>query len=61
VAVDEHYIVVIGTVGGDFVYNDPLGIGDGGPDLTISEHDLLAAMGQSFTPRVGFALTRARI
>jgi peptidase C39-like protein len=59
-AVDDHYIVVHGTLDGDFVYSDPLGIGSGGPDLTISEHDLMVAMGQASTPRVGFAVSKAK-
>jgi Peptidase_C39 like family len=59
-AVDDHYIVVHGTLDGDFVYSDPLGIGSGGPDLTISEPDLMVAMGQASTPRVGFALLKAK-
>jgi hypothetical protein len=57
-ATDDHYIVVHGTVGDDFVYSDPLGRGGSGPDQTISESDLAYAMGQATTPRVGFALTR---
>jgi uncharacterized protein YvpB len=59
-AIDDHYVVVHGTSGSDFVYSDPLGVGDGGPDLTISEHDLLAAMAQATTPRVGFAVSKAK-
>jgi uncharacterized protein YvpB len=57
-AVDDHYVVVHGTVGGDFVYSDPLANGDGGAQVTITEHELLGAMARASTPRVGFALTR---
>jgi hypothetical protein len=55
-AQDDHYIVVHGTIGTDFVYSDPLGTGGSGPDQTISERDLAYAMGTATTPRVGFAL-----
>jgi hypothetical protein len=60
-AIDDHYIVVHGTLGNDFVYSDPLGVGDAGAGLTISEHDLVAAMAQASTPRVGFAVARAKL
>jgi hypothetical protein len=60
---DDHYIVVHGVVrgamGAGFVYSDPLGIGDSGPDETISENDLLYAMSVASSPRAGFALTRS--
>jgi Peptidase_C39 like family len=55
-ALDDHYIVVHGTVGTDFVYSDPLSFGGGGSDEVISEDDLADAMGQASTPRVGFAV-----
>jgi uncharacterized protein YvpB len=57
---DDHYIVVHGTVDADFVYSDPLGVGSGGPSLQISERDLMAAMGQASTPRAGFALAKSK-
>jgi len=57
---DDHYIVVHGTVDGDFVYSDPLGVSSGGADLQISEHDLMSAMGLASTPRVGFALAKSK-
>jgi hypothetical protein len=56
--VDDHYIVVYGTVGSDFVYDDPLGIADRGPDEQISERDLIAAMSESSAPRAGFAVVK---
>jgi hypothetical protein len=59
-AADDHYIVVHGTVDGDFVYSDPIGAGSGGPDLQISEGDLMVAMSQASTPRAGFALSKAK-
>jgi uncharacterized protein YvpB len=59
-AVDDHYIVVHGTVDGDFVYSDPFGAGSGGADLPISEHDLMVAMSQASTPRAGFALSKSK-
>ena len=55
-ALDDHFIVVHGTIDGDFVYSDPLG----GADLQISEHDLMGAMGLASTPRAGFALSKAK-
>ena len=57
-APDDHFIVVHGTVGGDFVYSDPLAIGGDGSDRTISAGDLAVAMGEASTPRVGFALSK---
>ena len=57
-AVDDHYILVRGTVGSDFVYSDPLGYGDHGPDEQISENDLMSAMARSSAPRAAFALVR---
>jgi len=57
---DDHYIVVHGTIDGDFVYSDPLGLGSGGPGLQISERDLMAAMGQASPPRAGFALAKSK-
>lgn len=57
-ALDDHYIVVHGTVGTDFVYSDPLDL-HGGPDEVISESDLAFAMAQASTPRVGFAVRPA--
>jgi hypothetical protein len=58
-ALDDHYIVVHGTVGTDFVYSDPLARGGGGSDELISERDLAFAMESASTPRVGFAVRPA--
>jgi Peptidase_C39 like family len=55
-ALDDHFIVVHGTVGSDFVYSDPLSTDGGGSDEMISAGDLAFAMGQASTPRVGFAV-----
>ncbi|HEV7665161.1 MAG TPA: C39 family peptidase [Chloroflexota bacterium] len=57
---DDHFIVIHGLRGTDFVYSDPLGVGDAGPAETISETDLVGAMGRSSAPRVGFAVVGAR-
>jgi|SRR5579864_5441279 len=57
-ALDDHYLVVHGIIGSDFVYSDPLGIGDSGPDEQISESDLMAAMTAASAPRAGFALVK---
>jgi hypothetical protein len=59
-ALDDHYLVVHGTVGNDFVYSDPLGIGESGPDQQISESDLMSAMAAASAPRAGFALVKPR-
>ncbi len=58
-ALDDHYVVVLGTVGNDFMYSDPLGIGDSGPDEQISESDLMAAMAAASAPGAGFAVVRS--
>ena len=58
--IDDHYVVVHGVVGSDFVYSDPLGSGDSGANQNISERDLMAAMGQASTPRAGFAVSKAK-
>jgi hypothetical protein len=55
-ALDDHFIIVHGTVGSDFVYSDPLGFADRGPDERISEEDLMAAMAGSAAPRAAFAV-----
>jgi Peptidase_C39 like family len=52
---DDHYIVVHGLIGRDFVYSDPLD----GPEQLISEVDLLRAMNDSSSPLTGFALVKA--
>jgi Peptidase_C39 like family len=57
-ALDDHYLVLQGTIGGDFVYSDPLGIGDSGRQETISENDLIAAMAHADAPRAAFELVR---
>ena len=57
-ALDDHYIVVHGTIGNDFVYSDPMGIGDSGPLQQISETDLMAAMAGASAPQAGFAAVR---
>jgi uncharacterized protein YvpB len=59
-ALADHYVVVHGVVGDDFVYSDPLGTAGGGPNLTIGEKDLIAAMGRASSPRSGFALLKGR-
>ena len=52
---DDHYVVVHGTVGDDFVYSDPLD----GPDQVISEDSLVRAMTLSSSSRSGFVLVKA--
>jgi uncharacterized protein YvpB len=60
-AADDHYIVVVGTSGSDFVYSDPLGYGDRGPNEHISENDLMAAMARAAAPRAGFAVVKTEV
>jgi hypothetical protein len=57
-ALDDHYIVLRGTVGSDFVYSDPLGVAANAPSEEISEADLSAAMAASAAPYAGFALVK---
>jgi hypothetical protein len=52
---EDHYVVVHGTFGTDFVYSDPLD----GPAQLISETDLLRAMSDSSSPLTGFALVKS--
>jgi hypothetical protein len=56
----DHFIVLDGTVGGDFVFNDPMGLGNSGPDEEMSEADLVNAMRRSSAPGAAFALVRPR-
>jgi peptidase C39-like protein len=57
-ALDDHYLVLHGTVGSDFVYSDPLGIDDSSPEKQISEIDLTVAMLGASAPRAAFALVK---
>jgi hypothetical protein len=52
--VEDHFIVVQGFVGTDFVYSDPVS----GSELSIGESELLRAMGAADNPYVGFALVK---
>jgi uncharacterized protein YvpB len=54
--VEDHFIVVHGTAGSDFVYSDPVR----GSELSIDEDDLLRAMGAADSPYVGFALVKSK-
>jgi uncharacterized protein YvpB len=56
----DHFIVLDGTIGADFVINDPMGLGNTGPDEAISEADLLDAMRSSSAPGAGFAVVQPR-
>jgi uncharacterized protein YvpB len=55
---DDHYIVVHGFRGDDFIYSDPMGTDPTAADVRISSADLLAAMDQTQTPRAGFAVAK---
>lgn len=54
----DHYVVLHGFQGSDFIYSDPMPREGGGPNLRISESALLAAMEQSSNPRAAFAIWR---
>ena len=54
----DHYIVLDGTVGADFVYNDPLGQGGYGPDEQIAADQLTAAMALAAAPEAAFAIVK---
>jgi len=56
---EDHYLVVHGLIGDDFVYSDPLGIRDRGPNLVVDEATLLNAMSGASSPRAAFAVRRA--
>jgi hypothetical protein len=57
-ATADHYIVLDGTIGTDFVYNDPLGQGTYGPDAQITAEGLMAAMAQAAAPDAAFAIVK---
>ena len=55
---DDHFIVVDGVDGDDFVYSDPLGFGDDASDAQISERDLMMAMDAAEAARAAFAVVK---
>ena len=55
---DDHYIVVRGSAGSDFVYSDPLGFAERGPAELIAEADLVEAMTLASAQRAGFAVVK---
>ena len=57
-ATDDHFIVVRGADGEDFVYSDPLGFGSDASDVRISEWDLSTAMDAAEAARAGFAVVK---
>jgi hypothetical protein len=59
-AEDDHFIVVRGTVGTDFIYSDPLGFEDDAQAEEISETDLTDAMSMAGAAGAGFALVQPR-
>lgn len=52
----DHYILVHGFAGDAFVYSDPLDRDGGGPEISVSAEDLLAAMDGASVPRSAFAV-----
>jgi hypothetical protein len=60
-SLDDHYIVVRGVLGSDFLYSDPLGADERGPAEVISETDLVHAMEGASAPRAGFAVVRGML
>ena len=57
-ATADHYIVLHGFSGSEFLYSDPMGLAEDADAVTINEADLFYAMGQAMTPRVAFAAAR---
>jgi hypothetical protein len=57
-ATDDHYIVLHGFAGDDFIYSDPMSTDAAAGDVRIGSADLLAAMDQAQTPRTGFAIVK---
>jgi hypothetical protein len=54
----DHYIVLRGTAGDDFVYADPYGNHPDSDEVEISEPDLLHAMSGGMSPFAGFAAVK---
>lgn len=57
-AAADHYIVLHGLAGEEFVYSDPMGLDASAVDATIDEADLFDAMEAAVTPRAAFAVAR---
>src|SRR5205823_13649913 len=53
----DHYIVIAGLAGNDFIYNDAAYLGDRGYGLLISPGDLERAWDYSSIPRHGMAVS----
>ncbi len=53
----DHYVVITGMVGDDFIYNDPMNI-DGRGERVISGQALLRAWMNSDYPGAALALAR---
>jgi len=53
----DHYIVIAGLSGNDFIYNDAAYLGDRGYGLLISPSDLERAWDYSSIPRHGMAIS----
>ena len=54
----DHYVVVHGLAGEQFVYSDPMDRQGGGPSLVIGEGELMRAMSHAKQPRAAFGLYR---
>jgi uncharacterized protein YvpB len=57
-ATSDHFIVVRGMLGPDFIYSDPLGVTEGDADQQISESDLTRAMSAADAPLAAFAVVK---
>src|SRR5205823_11133158 len=53
----DHYIVIAGLSGNDFIYNDAAYLGDRGYGMLISPSDLERAWDYSSVPRHGMAIS----
>ncbi len=54
---DDHYVVLTGTRGDDFIYNDSIDVDGPGYGRLISADDLKHAWGASYFPFAGFAVS----
>ncbi|HEX9015637.1 MAG TPA: C39 family peptidase, partial [Chloroflexota bacterium] len=54
---DDHYVVLAGMLGDDFIYNDSVDVDGPGYGRVISAADLKLAWGSSYFPFAGFAVS----
>jgi hypothetical protein len=54
---EDHYVVLTGMLGDDFIYNDSVDVDGPGYGRLISEKDLMLAWGSSYIPWAAFAVS----